>query len=126
MGKMSIDKFNQLKKVMQQTTAENDNVALMALRKANSVIAACGYTWEDIFNRLIKVDVPLVPVSEGPSLKDTIRTAFNEVLSSDPKGSFADFISSLSEQYDSKGFLTQNQKDALFKAAQKARNKGTR
>ena len=38
-------------------------------------------------------------------------------------GSFADFIASLKEQFDKRGTLTENQKAALLKSADRARDR---
>lgn len=46
-----------------------------------------------------------------------IENAFTTIEEQDPRGSFADFIASLKNQWDRVGRLTSAQKDALFKAA---------
>ena len=119
---MTLAEFNRLKHMMMLTTSANDHEALAALRKANEVLASFKYTWDEVFKRLVKVDSGLPDVEDAPDERDErqlIREAFTEVEMTDLRGSFADFIASLKEQWESKNYLSPAQKEALFKAARK-------
>ena len=116
---MNLHDFSRLKKTMQQTFDDNDAIALMALRKANAVLRANNLTWEQVFQRLVKVEVPFEPAPTEQSESAIINAAFETIEASDPRGSFADFVASLKDQWDRKSYLSQKQKDALFDAAKK-------
>lgn len=120
---MDLKTYGQLRKLMMLTFSDSDAEALSALRKANAVLKAHGYDWDSAFNRLVKVEEPVVAAAPEQSEAERIREAFDDVEASDPRGSFADFIASLKEQWEANGRLSQNQKDALFKAASSARGR---
>ena len=127
---MSLKAFSTLKRVMQLATSDNDAEALAALRKANSLLQAAGVDWQRVFERCVTVGIE---VEEAPEEVDRrahrarerteILEAFETVEESDPTGSFADFIASLKEQFDKRGTLTENQKAALLKSADRARDR---
>jgi|SRR5580700_863352 hypothetical protein len=122
---MSVDSFRKLRKLMQLTLSDNDEEALGALRKANALLRAHAYDWNSAFDRLIKVESPVEMAQHQPSQTlrradpeaERINNAFEAIEESDPRGSFADFIASLREQWDRSNRLTVAQKEALFKAA---------
>ncbi len=49
---MSPTEFDRLKKLMQMTQSGNDNEALVALRKANSILSRHKLNWEQFIERL--------------------------------------------------------------------------
>jgi hypothetical protein len=122
---MKLSEFNKLKKLMMMTTSDNDQEVLTAVRSANRILAAHNYNWDSTFGKLVKVEDGYPDFDEGPSRDENaiIREAFDEVEASDPKGSFANFIASLREQFEKKNYLTVNQKEALFSARDRARSR---
>lgn len=128
---MPLKTYQQLRKLMMLTHSDNDTEALAALRKANALLREHSYDWNSAFDRLVKVESPIemayVHYDTGekaisPAYKrndpDTLRinNAFEEIEDRDPRGSFADFIASLKDQWDRSGRLTVAQKEALFRA----------
>lgn len=112
---MNMHDFLRLKKVMQQTFNENDSVALMALKKANSVLKENSLSWEDVFDKLVTVEETL-DMDDCDLKEDTLNMKINnafEILSN-KKGNF---INSLRTQWNQKHHLTKNQQDVLFEMA---------
>lgn len=116
---MTLSEFNRLKKMMMLTTSPNDAEALSALRKANEVLAAFSYDWNAVFGRLVKVEGGMPEIEAAPeerSLDDEITEAFQKIFDAKKDNSF---INSLYEQYQSNHFLSELQREALFKNARR-------
>lgn len=134
---MTLKDFRQLEKLMQMTTSDNDAEALSALRMANNLLKRYDYTWSSAFQRLVKIDSGVPDVEDGVAtiprdqdhrpprremvadlqLKNRIDEAF-AVLSDARLGpNTQNFIDSLYEQWEKRGFLTEKQQAALFKNA---------
>lgn len=125
---MRLDTFNKFKKMMSQTFTESDGEALNALRAANRILAAEGITWVHVLDRSMRVDYDIEPAPE-PRVHDEakeINDAFAVLAGADLAVSFEEFIESLAQQWSNKKRLSPNQKAALFKAADRERNKDTR
>lgn len=123
---MKLTDFNLLKKIMQQTTAVEDPVALQALRRANGILDKYGLTWERVFNRVVEVVPDFEPDPERDNYAkkavahnhDAIKAAFADV--GYPDGGFGEFIESLRQQFTDEGSLSKGQCEALFKAQARA------
>lgn len=124
---MKLSEFNRLKKMMMMTTSPNDSEALVALRIANKVIAEQGYTWNDVFARLVKVEEPMesmAAVENTPrensrdDKNQRIKDAFSFLES---RGVTSSFLKSIEEQFEDKGWLSQAQQDALFRNEERVR-----
>lgn len=112
---MSITEFNQFKKVMTLTTSPVDAEALAALRRANAILTARGYTWEQVLNRVIKVEVPIEAAdADGDDLAQLFESAMKNA-----RGSFRDTVESIHEKWENTGFLTPRQREVIEAAAQK-------
>lgn len=118
---MKVKDYDKLRKLMDMTRSPVEAEAHAALRQANRIIEGYGLTWERIFARTVTV---VNEVEEDPERHDArdpdhdrIDDAFDLLAS--VRGSFAEFVESLHSQWKSKGYLTANQKAALFKAAAK-------
>lgn len=131
---MSLKDFRQLEKMMTQTTSTNDAEALVALRMANGLLAKYNYTWAEAFGRLVTVlPDPSVPdIEDGSdslprdvkrttakwdSDKPRIEEAFGRLERAQLSRNTEQFINSLKEHWDERGFLTDRQKASLFKNA---------
>lgn len=126
---MKISVYNKLKKLMMMTLSEVDNECLQAIRGANRILREEGIDWNRVFSRTVTVvnEFEAAPEDESPDAskireRERIDEAFSVVEASDPRGSFADFISSLKEQWERRGSLSIAQKDSLFKAAQRVQD----
>lgn len=117
---MSLSAFNKLKKTMMMTTSENDAEALVALRIANKVIAEQGYTWDDVFHRLVKVEDSIEAMEVEKPMKDQIEEAF-ERISRNSKA-YNSFIRSLHEQFTESGSLSIKQREILFQRVNEMRS----
>lgn len=128
---MPMGEFKKLTKLMMMTNSENDQEALTAIRGANKILAKHNYDWNATFGRLVKVEGEMpVEIEEAPDekreasiLRSRVNNAFATIEESDPRGDFADFIASLKDQWDKRGRLTENQLSALFRSADKARDR---
>jgi predicted lipid carrier protein YhbT len=114
---MKLSDFTKLKGCMRLTESPVDAEALAALRKANELLRANGHTWESVFARLVKIDVPIESVLEPKDERLVIEEAFAAIEDADPRGSWADFVASVREQWDSRGYLTAPQREAILKGA---------
>lgn len=125
---MKLKDFEKLQNLMEMTRSPVEAEALAAISYANKIIDKYELTWERIFKRLVTVvnDFESDP-EDGRSVKDSeanrINSAFEILYDTDLKGTFADFIESLKEQWMSKRFLTTSQQESLFKAARRAGEK---
>lgn len=118
---MTLKEFDRFRKLMALTTSDHDPEALAALRQANKVLSTNKITWDDVFKKLVSVEGEEAPDEPSAARSgDGIEEAFVVVRKSLRPGSFADFIDSLEEQWHEKGYLTPNQREALFKAAKNA------
>ena len=116
---MKLSAFNKLRKTMMMTTSSNDNEALNALRIANKVIADEGYTWEDVFGRLVTVQEHEVEAAAEEVPEATrITEIFTSIQDRFPK-SYNSFIQSLPEQGTASTSRSQRQKSALYETAQR-------
>lgn len=121
---MKLADFNRLKKYMQMTISGADAEKLFALNKANELLTKEGVDWDRVLDRMVRLEVEdYSHTDEDKPLAQRIDEAFAAVLADDPRGSFADFISSLQEQWETKKRLSEKQQAALFKAASEARTR---
>lgn len=133
---MKLADFNRLKKLMGLTFSENDPEALSALRAANAILAKDALTWDRVLDRVVQI---LPEVEEGPVVheppahrraapsrpgsRNEIEEAFAVLDAADDLGDFQDFIDSLRRQYEENLHLSDKQKRALFRAADRERNR---
>lgn len=129
---MKIKTFHTLKRLMQQTTSDNDHEALSALRKANDLLKADGVDWDRVFARTVQVinEFEAAP-DDGEWLIDSsklwrqqsatrIDAAFEVLGRKELRGEAEDFIASLQEQWLTRRSLSEKQQEALFKFARNA------
>lgn len=117
---MKLKDFNTLKKIMARTTSDNDAEALESIRAANRLLASESLTWQRVLDKTVSVrheieDVPRdFDFAGGVDINATFERALDKAT-----GSFRDFLLSLQEQWEEKAWLSESQKDALFKAAER-------
>lgn len=121
---MKLKDFSTLKRLMMLTTSDSDAEALAALRKANALLLANGVDWDRVFGRTVQVINEFEPApDDDPDQERTrgagmIDAAFETLA--EVRGGFADFITSLQDQWTKRRFLSDKQKEALFRAARNA------
>jgi hypothetical protein len=137
-----------LVKLLMMTTSPNDGEALTAIRKANAMLAGANVNWEEFLKAVQTTNAAQADQSfrTPPSQRryrhddgDDFRNAFTDVGRSpsqkftnakiiDPmfevafanaSGGFADFLNSVHEWWEEKGFLTEKQYYAVKRAAEK-------
>lgn len=129
---MKVADFALLKKMMNQTTSDNDNEALVALRAANRILAKTeGLTWDRVLSKVVQVEVPVEQAPAGsmdPSHGRMPKGAGDpeiermlEYMMENSSGEFRNFIESLNEQWEDRKFLTPKQKTALMNSYDRAR-----
>lgn len=130
MPTITVKEFNKLSKMMGLTMSDQDGEALNAIRLANKVLKDNKLTWDDVFKRLITVDVEEVesePETVQPSAQaqsNEINRAFDTVMgTADMTSDFGSFIQSLHDQWTGKGWLSVAQREALFNAVKRAKNR---
>ena len=121
---MDPDDFKRLKKLMMMTTSSMDGESAAAMRKANDLLKKYKMTWEELLDCSVTVK-HVSDIEEAPremSEEEMINEAFR-IIDDGPTltGSFAQFIESLRGQWEEKGWLSLNQRAALFKSAERAR-----
>lgn len=135
---MKLESFRLLKKFMMMTTSSSEAEILMSIRKANEMIAEAGTDWNKVLDRVVTVELPFE--SAGAAYEKSrcerdeesgasrerraafvarVDSAFKAIESTDPRGSFADFISDVKNQWVVKRSLSAGQREAIFKAATK-------
>lgn len=134
---MKIEQFRLLKKFMMMTMSGSEAEVNMAIKKANEAVVEAGTDWNKILDRVVKVELEIesADVAEGRSTEPgaaaaskvarakLVNDAFKTIEESDPRGDAADFIASLKDQWDRRGFLTDLQMKALLKFEKNARDK---
>jgi len=138
---MAIDakEINQFKKLMMMTTSDNDPEALIAIRKANTILKNNKVNWDELckqvnFNSL-SVKSPHgfrdSYQSYSPDYQSEPNTSSGRTTSPDIleplqfamdrcEGSFYDFLESLKYQFQNKGWLSEAQVAAIMKSAKRS------
>ena len=122
-------------KLMMMTTSPHDGEALTAIRKANAILASANVNWEEFLKALTgpsskpsssKVaddddDDEFEDVGRRSGKHDDereINRLFARAFSNTPKNSgFRNFLDSVYEWWEEKGFLTEKQYQAIKRAA---------
>lgn len=133
-----------LLKLMMMTQSDNDSEALIALRKANSMLKAEGMNWDNILGLQTQLDrlkanrpppprPPMRPTGRGTSeaaaryAKPTVRFNDPEIsrmlasLMRDSKGGFRDFVESVNDFWQDHGWLSEAQYNAVINAYERAK-----
>ena len=122
---MKLADFSKLKKLMMLTNSDSDHEALGALRKANALLAANNVDWDRVFGRTVQVvnEFEAEPEDADPGvarLREAARIEAAFETLSEVRGGFSDFVTSLQDQWEKRRFLSERQKEVLFKAAANA------
>ena len=120
---MDNKRFETFIKLMKMTTSNQDNEALVALRKANAIMMESNLDWEQLLKSkvTVKSDVPQTAANQATGViynnADEINAMFaalfKKVL---PGSSFRAFIDDVHKWWESKGFLTEKQYNAILKS----------
>jgi len=112
--------IEKLAKLLAYTTSSNDHECLVAIRKANAMLAGRNTTWEMFLKGRYPKDAfsPQDNV-ENTHTDDNINEMF-EVVFSSVSGTFREFLESIHKWWESKGFLTDKQYGALKNAFERA------
>lgn len=111
-------------KLMMMAQSPNDGEALTALRKANAKLASINRNWEELLRgKVTTIEFPDVPMGGdlktsggGTKHTDPLIDVMLEDLMREVKGGFRDFISSINDWWEQKGFLTEKQYTSVKKA----------
>lgn len=105
--------LDKLTKLMNLTMSDNDHEALLALKKANSMLKTHRLHWNDLFKE--KEQPKSSPKAETPKTKKiTIEEIFEDVLGV-VSGSTLSFVESLQTYYEDHRTLSQKQLETLLK-----------
>lgn len=123
---MKLDDFKRFKGMMERTTSENDNEALVALRAANRLLARENLTWTRVLDRSVSVAVPFESRStaEGQTDEEEMEALFDVALNKTKAGSFRDTLQSIYDQWQANGRISPRQRQVVEEAAE--RNAGLR
>ncbi len=126
---MSLPQLETFTKLMMLTTSNNDAEALTAIRKANAMLASMNNNWQDFIAgkvRLVSAATSLADddVAAGVATnfdnEEEIRKLFQRLYDkTSPESSFLDFVDSVHEWWQEKGFLTKSQYEAIRTAYDK-------
>lgn len=133
------DKFTRLIQLMMMTTSDMDGEALVALRKANAMLAEQNMNWEELLRAKVKFarqeQTEAHHQRERGARDRTDRTtnqtherasaeqidAWFEILldSVPPASSFREFVEDVYEFWERQGYLTEKQEDAIRRSAER-------
>jgi hypothetical protein len=124
----------QFTKLMMMTTSDNDQEALIAIRKANRILKMAQVTWEDMLKALAaparppprpEPDWQNVNPASATHIKSKkfsnekeIDGYFDRIFARDMSGDFGEFVISVHIWWKDKGFLTERQYNAIKKSAE--------
>lgn len=114
---MSAKEYSTLRKLMMQTLSDNDPEALQALRRANALLRAHSYDWNSAFDRIVRVDAGVEEAPSFPKRRAHIRELIESIEARDPRGKDADFLASVSAQFEKNGDLSDKQVASLERMA---------
>lgn len=109
---MNLNEFSRLKVLMSKTKSADDSEALDAVRKANAILAACGLSWTQVFDRTVRVEGSGFRPSTAPG-GAAGRRAEIENLVAELDGQDRGFVADVVGQYERTGVLSDAQLDAL-------------
>lgn len=130
------DKFTRLIQLMMMTTSDSDGEALVALRKANAMLAEQNMNWEELLRAKVKfARTESTSSSDGrergardrgdktqKASDEEIELWFQVLLDElHPNNSFREFVESVHSFWEQRGYLTPRQEDAIRKAYQNRR-----
>jgi len=122
-------------KLMSMTTSSHDGEALVAIRKANAILAEANVNWEEFLAALDQSKSSyMTPPSKRPQAKrdptefhdvdakhhdsTTIDIMFEKAFDRTPSGSsFYEFLQSVHDYYVQRGYHTDKQYQAIRRAA---------
>lgn len=116
-------------KLMMMAQSSNDAEALTALRKANAKLASINRNWEELLRGKVAIsDFPDAPAmggdlktGGGQKYTDPHISAMLDDLMREVRGGFRDFIESINEWWEQKGFLTEKQYNTIKKSWEQRR-----
>jgi hypothetical protein len=134
---MKLADFKKMKLMMNMTLSGSDQEKLTAIAKVNEIIARSNTTWDKILDRVIKVDVTVESVEDAMRdrpgggdanaaralFRKRVDAAFATIEESDPRGSWADFVADLKEQWERNGRLSEKQVEAILQGAKNVENR---
>ena len=134
-------RFERFIKMMQLTQSESDGECLVAIRKANGILAELNIDWEQLLRAKVKIKSVSGEVGHSKDKgrkygfnpkydkykrhtdANEINTMVHAILGRTPRDTaFYGFIVSVKEYFDTEGFITHRQYEAL----EKAYNRSTR
>jgi len=105
--------IEKLAKLLACTTSSNDHECLVAIRKANAMLAERNITWRLFLKgRYPTTESSPEANSDAIHAGDEINEMF-EVVMKTASGTFSEFIESIHTWWEEKGFLTDKQYKAL-------------
>src|ERR1700675_4984262 len=125
---MKITTFRTFQKIMAQTISTNDAEALNALRAANAILAKEELTWERVLNKTVNVVNEFEPDPEGEhptdkragmSRKQADENLLDEAERAARGRGAMDFVASVREQFDLRGFMSNRQREALERMSER-------
>ena len=120
---MKLNTFATLKKLMARTISESDNESLSAMRAANRILATEGIDWERVLSRTVTVINEVEEDPEAPRTAAPVRPVSNvadeslieeaEQAATHGSSRTQEFVASIREQFDRKGWISDGQRKAL-------------
>lgn len=131
--------IDRLVKLMMMTTSSFDAEALVAIRKANSLLSSSNANWQDVLRTGFSIHTfdyppPRRPPPPSPSKRkkkktidpraDLINQMFETILAEvSQSSSFREFIVDVQEKWETTGSLTPKQFDAMERAYNRVKAK---
>lgn len=116
---MKLDDFKRFKGMMERTTSENDNEALVALRAANRLLARESLTWTRVLDRSVQIAVPFESASTaaGQTDDEEMEALFDVALNKTKPGNFKEMLQDIYSQWQTKGRISARQRQVVEEAA---------
>lgn len=131
------DKFTRLIQLMMLTTSDSDGEALVALRKANAMLAEQNMNWEELLRAKVKFARTEAGADAAGGRErgtrdrsdrtqrasdDEINEWFEVLLREvHPDAPFREFVESVHSFYEQRGYLTPKQESAIRRAYENRR-----
>jgi len=124
---MTIQELNKFEKLLAMTNSSNDAEALVAIRKANRMLAEARITWKELLSKQVTQEGDGM---EAGSAAPDINTATDnhiqlclDTLRGVNLGDFSNFIIDLDRVWKQNKYLTPGQRKPLFDAYKRFKEK---
>jgi len=124
---MTIQELSKFEKLLAMTNSSNDAEALVAIRKANKMLADARITWKELLSKQVAQEGD--GMEAGSAAPDVNKATDNHIqhcldtLRGVDLGDFSNFIKDLDKTWNDCKYLTPGQRKPLFDAYKRFKEK---